>query len=204
MSAPRVLGKAAQARVEASKAQEVDTDPTYDPPREAAPAIDPAAEPAGGTSVPAQTAAHYDAQGNVLPAAAAMPDYTPTRPAASEQSAAPAQPTAGGWLGDQAVAQSLPALSTQLPPDALRWHGEPAPEAPQGARFPTSPGRPNVPGPQDILHLRKITRSSLGVTVPDALELPKRLKRYCLDRDVDVVGDAAAVAIDAWLSAQGY
>ena len=179
-SQPRVLGKAAQARVAASKAQEVETEPAYSPEPPAKPEQ---AEEAPSVSVPPQAAA---GEGSV-------------------ETAVVSTDAAGGWLGEQAVARSLPALAV---PQRVGGHDQrqafPVNEEAQESQFPSGPGRPDVPRPQDILHLRKIDRSSLGVTVPDALKLTQRLKRYCLDRDVDVVGDAAAVALDAWLSTQGY
>ncbi|MFJ3825078.1 hypothetical protein [Streptomyces nodosus] len=81
-------------------------------------------------------------------------------------------------------------------------------EAPsKGAPYAHGPGRPkDIPEAAVVLNQRIITRESLDSSVPAALKLKKRLKRFALDNELDhlPIGDIVSVALDEWLSARGF
>ncbi|MFG2943324.1 hypothetical protein [Streptomyces sp. NPDC048282] len=69
------------------------------------------------------------------------------------------------------------------------------------------PGRPQgIPDVAVVLNQRIITRESLDSSVPAALKLKKRIKRFALDNELDhlPLGDIVAVAMDEWLSTRGF
>ncbi|OAH14382.1 hypothetical protein [Streptomyces jeddahensis] len=68
-------------------------------------------------------------------------------------------------------------------------------------------GRPkDVPEVAVILNQRIIARESLDSSVPAALKLKSRIKRFALDNELDhlPIGDIVSVALDEWLSARGF
>ncbi|MCP9946050.1 hypothetical protein LUX12_16560 [Streptomyces somaliensis] len=68
-------------------------------------------------------------------------------------------------------------------------------------------GRPkDIPEAAAVLNQRHITRESLDASVPAALKLKKRIKRFALDNDLDhlPIGDIVCVAVDEWLSRRGF
>ncbi|MEV7734380.1 hypothetical protein AB0O75_20265 [Streptomyces sp. NPDC088921] len=81
-------------------------------------------------------------------------------------------------------------------------------EAPsEGAPYAHGPGRPkDIPEAAVILNQRIITRESLDSSVPTALKLKKRIKRFALDNELDhlPLGDIVSVALDEWLTARGF
>ncbi|MFF9280327.1 hypothetical protein [Streptomyces griseosporeus] len=81
-------------------------------------------------------------------------------------------------------------------------------EAPsEGTPYAHGPGRPNdVPEVAVVLNQRIIARESLDSSVPAALKLKKRIKRFALDNELDhlPIGDIVSVALDEWLSARGF
>jgi hypothetical protein len=81
-------------------------------------------------------------------------------------------------------------------------------EAPsEGTPYAHGPGRPKgIPEAAVVLNQRIITRESLDSSVPAALKLKKRLKRFALDNELDhlPIGDIVSVAIDDWLTARGF
>lgn len=83
-----------------------------------------------------------------------------------------------------------------------------AQEAPsEGAPYAHGPGRPeNIPEAAAVLNQRIITRASLDSSVPTALKLKKRIKRFALDNELDhlPIGDIVSVALDEWLTARGF
>ncbi|MEU9207679.1 hypothetical protein AB0D27_06905 [Streptomyces sp. NPDC048415] len=84
-----------------------------------------------------------------------------------------------------------------------RTHSAPSQSAPwtQGS------GRPqDIPEAAVVLNQRIITRESLDSSVPAALKLKKRLKRFALDNELDhlPIGDIVSVALDEWLTARGF
>ncbi|MFJ2567803.1 hypothetical protein ACIO02_33545 [Streptomyces sp. NPDC087568] len=83
-----------------------------------------------------------------------------------------------------------------------------SPTAPsEGASWAHGPGRPkDIPETALILNQRIITRESLDSSVPAALKLKKRIKRFALDNELDhlPIGDIVSVALDEWLTARGF
>lgn len=82
---------------------------------------------------------------------------------------------------------------------------EAAPSA--GTPWAHGPGRPkDIPETAVILNQRIITRESLDASVPAALKLKKRIKRFALDTELDhlPIGDIVAVALDEWLTTRGF
>ncbi|KUO16212.1 hypothetical protein AQJ91_36910 [Streptomyces dysideae] len=81
-------------------------------------------------------------------------------------------------------------------------------EAPsEGTPYAHGPGRPkDVPEVSVVLNQRIIARESLDSSVPAALKLKKRIKRFALDNELDhlPIGDIVSVALDEWLSARGF
>jgi hypothetical protein len=54
-----------------------------------------------------------------------------------------------------------------------------------------------------IINSRHTTRSQLNYSVPDALDLQRRIRRYNADHGVQH-GDVVAEALDTWLRNRGY
>ncbi|TPQ18970.1 hypothetical protein [Streptomyces sporangiiformans] len=81
-------------------------------------------------------------------------------------------------------------------------------EAPsEGTPYAHGPGRlKDVPEPAVVLNQRIIARESLDSSVPAALKLKKRIKRFALDNELDhlPIGDIVSVALDEWLTARGF
>ncbi|MFF3710345.1 hypothetical protein [Streptomyces phaeochromogenes] len=77
----------------------------------------------------------------------------------------------------------------------------------EGTPWAQGPGRPtDIPEPVVVLNQRIITRESLDSSVPAALKLKKRIKRFALHNDLDhlPIGDIVCVALDEWLTARGF
>ncbi|MET9843855.1 hypothetical protein ACFZC6_05190 [Streptomyces ossamyceticus] len=57
-----------------------------------------------------------------------------------------------------------------------------------------------------VLNQRIITRESLDSSVPTALKLKRRIKRFALDNERDhlPLGDIVAVEMDEWLTTRGF
>ncbi|MFE9454020.1 hypothetical protein [Streptomyces sp. NPDC006739] len=87
-------------------------------------------------------------------------------------------------------------------------HRPQAPEGPsEDVPWTQGPGRPeDIPDAAVVLNQRIITRESLDSSVPAALKLKKRIKRFALDNELDhlPLGDIVAVAMDEWLSTWGF
>ncbi|MFE2707151.1 hypothetical protein ACFXI6_42050 [Streptomyces mirabilis] len=81
-------------------------------------------------------------------------------------------------------------------------------EAPnEGAPWAQGPGRPaDIPDVAVLLNQRVIARESFDSSVPAALKLKRRIKRFALDNELDhlPVGDIVAVAMDEWLTTRGF
>ncbi|BBC36933.1 hypothetical protein SGFS_082270 [Streptomyces graminofaciens] len=76
-----------------------------------------------------------------------------------------------------------------------------------GTPYAHGPGRPSdVPDVAVLLNQRIIARESLDSSVPAALKLKKRIKRFALDNELDhlPIGDIVSVALDEWLTARGF
>lgn len=90
-------------------------------------------------------------------------------------------------------AARIGALATEI--GALAAQLDQGPDAP-------SPLAPH-PDTLDLLQRRGVTRSQIHPNVPDALALSDRLRSAGRDLKLNQ-GDVAAVALDAWLRANGY
>lgn len=81
-------------------------------------------------------------------------------------------------------------------------------EAPsEGSPYAHGPGRPkDIPEAAVVLNQRIIARESLDSSVPAALRLKKRIKRFALDNELDhlPISDIVSVALDEWLTARGF
>ncbi|MCC9705524.1 hypothetical protein E4N62_09750 [Streptomyces sp. MNU76] len=81
-------------------------------------------------------------------------------------------------------------------------------EAPsEGTAWAQGSGRPkDIPEAAVVLNQRIIARESLDSSVPAALKLKKRLKRFALDNELDhlPIGDIVSVALDEWLTTRGF
>ena len=77
----------------------------------------------------------------------------------------------------------------------------PAVPAPDPGRDPAEAQRP--PARSLVAPRRQVPREALKADVPAELELLQRLRRYRLDTGTDI-RDQVAVAVDEWLTGQGY
>lgn len=109
-----------------------------------------------------------------------------------------AQPAAGGT--------AFP-VRTDVP-GAYHEQDVRSPTAPsEGTPWAHGPGRPmEIPETAVVLNQRIIARESLDSSVPAALKLKKRTKRFALDNELDhlPMGDIFSVALDEWLTARGF
>ncbi|MFE3646088.1 hypothetical protein ACFXOM_34800 [Streptomyces sp. NPDC059169] len=154
----------------------------------------PAALP--GASAPQATQpAEPVAQQGPSPVTSAVADMAPAgevavRPAASPVAAGTAFPVRTDGPGSHQEQYVRPEAA---PSEGTPWaHG---------------PGRPkDIPETAVILNQRIITRESLDSSVPAALKLKKRIKRFALDNELDhlPIGDFVSVALDEWLTARGF
>ncbi|MEU1185660.1 hypothetical protein ABZ464_50245 [Streptomyces sp. NPDC005820] len=87
-------------------------------------------------------------------------------------------------------------------------HGTRSSEAPnEAAPWAQGPGRPeDIPEVSVLLNQRVIARESFDSSVPAALRLKRRIKRFALDNELDhlPIGDIVAVAMDEWLTTRGF
>ncbi|MFI1031379.1 hypothetical protein [Streptomyces sp. NPDC020951] len=139
-------------------------------------------------------------------------------------------PEAGARTGGEPVEQQAPpvvpaaevAIRPAVPPmaggptfpvrtESPGYHQEQnarSQEAPsEGTPYAHGPGRPSdVPEVAVILHEHIIACESLDSSVPTALKLKKRIKRFALDNELDhlPIGDIVSVAPDEWLTARGF
>ncbi|MEU2339096.1 hypothetical protein ABZ608_37000 [Streptomyces sp. NPDC013172] len=151
-----------------------------------------------------------------LPAVPAVQPVQPAEPGAQHDldhatstafGAAPAaevavRPTAPPAAGGTAFPVRTDAPGAHREQD-VRSQEPPSEETP----YPHGPGRPkDVPEAAVVLNQRIIARESLDSSVPAALRLKKRLKRFALDNELDhlPIGDIVSVALDEWLTARGF
>ncbi|WP_328936937.1 hypothetical protein OG288_06685 [Streptomyces tauricus] len=76
-----------------------------------------------------------------------------------------------------------------------------------GTSWEHGPGRPkDIPEAAVVLNQRIIARESLDSSVPAALKLKRRIKRFALDNELDhlPMGDIVSVALDEWLTTRGF
>ncbi|MFL1901228.1 hypothetical protein ACJWDR_19245 [Streptomyces tauricus] len=79
--------------------------------------------------------------------------------------------------------------------------------ASEGTPWAHGPGRPaDIPETAVVLNQRIIARESLDSSVPAALKLKRRIKRFALDNELDhlPIGDIVSVALDEWLTTRGF
>ncbi|MDT9701821.1 hypothetical protein [Streptomyces sp. P17] len=77
----------------------------------------------------------------------------------------------------------------------------------EGTAWAQGSGRPkDIPEAAVVLNQRIIARESLDSSVPAALKLKRRLKRFALDNELDhlPIGDIVSVALDEWLTTRGF
>ncbi|WP_340380317.1 hypothetical protein U5640_32140 [Streptomyces sp. SS7] len=98
-------------------------------------------------------------------------------------------------------------MRTDAPGAHQEQYGRPEAAPSEGTPWAHGPGRPkDIPETAVILNQRMITRESLDSSVPAALKLKKRIKRFALDNELDhlPIGDIVSVALDEWLTARGF
>ncbi|MEU2621458.1 hypothetical protein ABZ642_25515 [Streptomyces sp. NPDC007157] len=105
-----------------------------------------------------------------------------------------------------ATGTAFPVQGAELTPG--HSYGTRSSEAPsEGAPWAKGPGRPgDIPDVAVLLNQRVIARESLDSSVPAALKLKRRIKRFALDNELDhlPIGDIVAVAMDEWLTTRGF
>ncbi|MEU1446396.1 hypothetical protein [Streptomyces mirabilis] len=154
----------------------------------------PAAEPAAPgvqPTPPTEPAARH----SLSHTTSAAPDVAPAAEVAVRPAASPA---AGGT--------AFP-VRTDGPGSHQEQYVQPEAAPSEGTPWAHGPGRPkDIPETAMILNQRIITRESLDSSVPAALKLKKRIKRFALDNDLDhlPIGDIVAVAMDEWLTTRGF
>ncbi|MGI5192715.1 hypothetical protein ACQEVY_03490 [Streptomyces sp. CA-288835] len=216
----------AQGRTEAvPEAAQTSAQPTAEAP--SSPVPEPAASQPTHPAVDVPEAGMESAG---MPVERHMPPVVPaTEPAAlAVQGTQPAEPVAqhGPPPVTSAAAGAAPAAEVAIRPAVLPVAGGTAfpvrTEGPgahqeqdtrsqvapsEGTPYAHGPGRPkDVPEVSVVLNQRIIARESLDSSVPAALKLKKRIKRFALDNELDhlPIGDIVSVALDDWLTARGF
>ncbi|WP_143674314.1 MULTISPECIES: hypothetical protein [Streptomyces] len=148
------------------------------------------------------------------PAAPAVQATQPAEPVAQHGPPAVTSAVAGAApAAEVAIRPAVPpaAGGTAFPvrtdgPGHQEQHARSQDAPSEGAPYAHGPGRPNVPEVAVVLNQRIIARESLDSSVPAALKLKKRIKRFALDNELDhlPIGDIVSVALDEWLTARGF
>ncbi|MEU1268521.1 hypothetical protein [Streptomyces sp. NPDC005799] len=128
-----------------------------------------------------------------------MTSTAPGVASAAEVAIRPAAPPAAGGT-------AFP-VKTDTPEARQEQHTRRQEAPSEGAPYPHGSGRPkDVPEVAVVLNQRLIARESLDSSVPAALKLKKRIKRFALDNELDhlPIGDIVSVALDEWLTARGF
>ncbi|MGW2519196.1 hypothetical protein ACWC09_19705 [Streptomyces sp. NPDC001617] len=157
--------------------------------RQVPPAL-PAAEPAAPAIQPTQPAKPVVQHGTSAAPGAAWGAEVALRPADS--------PAAGG--------NGFP-VRTDVPRAHQEQDAQSQTTPSQGTPWAQGSGRPkDIPETAVVLNQRIIARESLDSSVPAALKLKKRLKRFALDNELDhlPIGDIVSVALDEWLTTRGF
>ncbi|MFE3030886.1 hypothetical protein ACFXKY_04495 [Streptomyces canus] len=200
------------------------------------PAGEPQVQPAPSTVPIGQSARGRTETAPEVAEPSAQPTFEVTRsgpvpePAASQpvRPAVVAPEAGAGAAGEPVEQQALPvvpaaevAIRPAVPPMAgdttfpMRTEGpgyqeqnaRPQEAPSEGTPYAHGPGRPSdVPDVAVVLNQRIIARESLDSSVPAALKLKKRIKRFALDNELDhlPIGDIVSVALDEWLTARGF
>lgn len=177
--------------------------------------VDVAREEAGSASedeglVASQSRPIVDAVAREVPSGqVAGPDaaYDPSAGAASSFAASPGTElglrSAVPWVGSGAAFPvRADGRGSHEEQDSHSYEG-----ADEGTPYAHGPGRPlDIPEVAVVLNRRVIARESLDSSVPAALKLKKRIKRFALDNELDhlPIGDIVSVALDEWLTARGF
>ncbi|MEU0945635.1 hypothetical protein ABZ379_23070 [Streptomyces canus] len=152
----------------------------------------------------------------VLPAAEPVaPAIQPTQPAAPVVQHGTSTAPGSGWGAEVALRPggSPAAGGNGFPvrsdvPGAHQEQNAQSQAAPsEGTPWAQGSGRPkDIPETAVVLNQRIIARESLDSSVPAALKLKKRLKRFALDNELDhlPIGDIVSVALDEWLTTRGF
>ncbi|MFJ8114264.1 hypothetical protein [Streptomyces sp. NPDC096132] len=158
------------------------------------PPVVPAYEPAAPAMRSAQ-ASDPAARHDLSHITSAVPDMAPAAEVA-------VRPAASAVAGGTAF-----PVRTDGPGSPQEQYGHPEAAPSEGTPWAHGPGRPkDIPETAVILNQRIITRESLDSSVPAALKLKKRIKRFALDNELDhlPIGDIVSVALDEWLTARGF
>ncbi|MFF7133998.1 hypothetical protein ACFZBZ_16770 [Streptomyces sp. NPDC008196] len=154
----------------------------------------PAAEPAAPVVQPKQFAEHVSPRG-------ASQDMGPAPGAAHT-----AEVAVHSTVLPVAGATAFPVSASAASPHHEQQAG--ADTAPSnGTSWEQGSGRPrDIPEVAVVLNQRIIARESLDASVPAALKLKKRIKRFALDNELDhlPMGDIVSVALDEWLTTRGF
>ena len=104
-----------------------------------------------------------------------------------------------GAAADDAGRQAPPR------PRRPRQTAKPDDASTANAARPRPRGRSARPSARDLIAPARVSiaREALKADVPAELELIQRLRRYRLDKGVDI-RDQVAMAVDAWLTGEGY
>ncbi|MFJ9154554.1 hypothetical protein ACIRP7_42470 [Streptomyces sp. NPDC102270] len=168
--------------------------PAGEPVEQQMPPTDPTAKSTALTVPPIQPHEHASHYGPAH-APAASTAATPLAEVAIRPTSAPVAGTT-----------SFP-VRTEAPGLQQEQSGRPETAPSEGTPWTHGPGRPrDIPETAVILNQRIITRESLDSSVPAALKLKRRIKRFALDNELDhlPLGDIVAVAMDEWLSTRGF
>ncbi|MFK4184307.1 hypothetical protein ACI2L4_09835 [Streptomyces sparsogenes] len=173
---------------------EAGTESAGGPVEQQVPPVLPAPEPAA-PAVQATQPAEPVAQNGPTPDTSAASGAAP----ASQVAVRPATPPVAGGTAFP-VRTDVPGSHRE---QDVRSQAAPS----EGTPWAQGPGRPkDIPETAVVLNQRIIARESLDSSVPSALKLKKRIKRFALDNELDhlPIGDIVSVALDEWLTARGF
>ncbi|MET7701462.1 hypothetical protein [Streptomyces sp. NPDC005485] len=168
--------------------------PAGEPVEQQVPPPDPTAE-ATALTVPSLQFPEHASQYGSAPSASTAPSATPLAEVAIRPAGSPVAGTT-----------SFP-VRTEAPGPHRDQNRRPDSAPSEGTPWAHGPGRPrDIPETAVILNQRIIPRESLDSSVPAALKLKKRIKRFALDNELDhlPIGDIVSVALDEWLTTRGF
>jgi len=157
---------------------------------------------------------HVESSPAMRLASAVVPQLTPqvTRNGPLSEGDAPVNPAQGA---EMAVRQAVlsPTGGTAFPTRGgtpgprYEQHTGPDTTPSDGTSWTQGSGRPkDIPEAAVVLNQRIIARESLDASVPAALRLKRRIKRFALDNELDhlPIGDIVSVALDDWLTVREF
>jgi hypothetical protein len=193
-SGPVPESAASQPAHQAVDAPEAGTESAGVPAERQVPPGVPAAEPAAPAIQPTQLDEHASIN-------------RPSHVTSTASGAAPAAEVAIRPAVPAAAGGTAFPVRTEGPGADQEQHARSQEAHSEGAPYAHGPGRPkDVPEVAVVLNQRIIARESLDSSVPTALKLKKRIKRFALDNELDhlPIGDIVSVALDEWLTARGF